>query len=284
MVLTTFRQDTRRAAGALLDSPRFELVPLRGAVESARALPAGATVTVTSSPTRGIEPTLALVEELAALGFDTVPHLAARQLRDDAELSVVMARLETAGVRDVFVVGGDATEPAGAFPHGLALLEAMDRLGHRFKRVGVPAYPEGHHLIPGDALWADLKAKQRFATYAVTQLCFDANVICRFAAEADRRIGLPVVVGVAGAVDVARLLRISMKVGVGDSLRVVRGNAAVAMRLLRPVGYRPDGLVRKLAARVRAGECRIAGLHIYTFNQVGPTIGWLRSARRRSAA
>ena len=285
MALTTFRQDTRRAAGALLDRPRFELVPVHGAIEHARALPDGATVTVTSSPAKGSEPTLTLTEELAGLGYDAVPHLAARQLRDDAELAAVIQRLEAAGVRDVFVVGGDATEPAGTFPDGLSLLKAMDRLGHPFTRIGVPAYPEGHHLIPADVLWEDLEAKQRFATYTVTQLCFDADAICRFAAAAATRgIALPVVVGVPGAVDAARLLRISLKVGVGDSLRFVRGNASVARRLLRPAGFRPDGLVRKLAARKRAGECHIAGLHIYTFNQVGPTLGWLRNARRRSAA
>lgn len=285
MAFTTFRQETRRAVGVLLDRPRFELVPLHGAVESARALPDGATVTVTSSPARGAEPTLALVEDLAARGYDAVPHLSARQLRDDNELSAVITRLDAAGIRDVFVVGGDATEPAGAFPHGLALLQAMDRLGHPFHRIGVPAYPEGHHVIPSDALWADLEAKQQFATYSVTQLCFDADAICRFAVDATARgIGLPIVVGMPGAVDFARLMRISLKVGVGDSLRFVRGNASVVRRLLRPGGYRPDALVRKLASRIRADQCRIAGLHLYTFNQVTPTIRWLRKARRRSAA
>ncbi|MFW6091736.1 MAG: methylenetetrahydrofolate reductase, partial [Actinomycetota bacterium] len=123
--------------------------------------------------------------------------------------------------------------------------------------------------------------KQRYADYAVTQLCFDADAICRFAAEAGRRgIDLPLVAGVPGAVDTARLLRIGLKVGVGDSLKFVRRNASVARQLLQPRGYRPDGLVRKLAARVRDGRCSVEGLHIYTFNQIGATVGWLQEARR----
>ncbi len=285
MVLTGSRKPTRRATEALLETPRFELVPVHGAIDQARYLPPGATVTVTSSPGRGSEPTISLVEALAEEGFHAVPHLAARQLRDDAELSSILKRLDGAAVRDVFVVGGDASEPAGDFPDGRSLLKAMDRLGHGFEQVGVPSYPEGHHAIGDDELWADLAAKRDFATYTVTQLCFDADAICRFAAAAAfRGLDLPIVVGVPGAVDAAKLLRISLKVGVGESLKFVRGNAAVARRLLRPVGYRPDGLVRKLAARSRDDRCPITSLHIYTFNQVSQTVGWLHEARRRAAA
>jgi methylenetetrahydrofolate reductase (NADPH) len=280
-----FRQNSRRAAGALLDRPRFELVPLQGALDQARVIPHGATVTVTSSPRKGLEATVALAERLAELGYRAVPHLAARQLTGDHELATIVERLDRAGILDVFVVGGDAPEPAGAYADGLALLEAMDRLGHGFDEVGIPSYPEGHHLIDDDILWKALEAKQSYATYTVTQLCFDADTICRFAATAAAHgVHLPVVVGIPGAVDVTRLLRVGLKVGVGDSLRFLRGNASAARRLLRPVGYRPDGLVRKLAARVNDGQCRIAGLHIYTFNQVGQTVGWLHRAHRKTAA
>lgn len=272
----------------ILDAPRFELVPLPGALSEARVLPRGSTVTVTASPARGLDATISLAETLAERGYHAVPHLAARQIRDEAELVMIAKRLQYAGVSEVFVVGGDTAEPAGGFPDGLALLRALDRLTVRFPRVGVPAYPEGHPAIPRDVLWANLAAKQHYAHYAVTQLCFDADAICRFAAEAARRgIELPLVVGVPGAVDTGRLLRISLKVGVGDSLKFVRRNASVARQLLHPRGYRPDGLVRKLAARMRDGRCPVEGLHFYTFNQIGATVGWLhdtRRNRRREAA
>jgi methylenetetrahydrofolate reductase (NADPH) len=306
MVVTGPRTATRRwrarggdrAVAALLDTPRYEIVPLHGAIEQAHALPDGAIVTVTSSPTRGAEATIALAEELAGRGFHAVPHLAARQVRDEAELAAICRRLERVGITDVFVVGGDAVEPAGEFPDGLTLLQAIDRLGYRFANVGIPGYPEGHHAIDDETLWAALKAKRPYATYLVTQMCFDPDTICRFvAAAADRGVDLPVYVGVPGAVDVGKLLRISLKIGVGESLRFVRGNAAVARRLFRPRlargespgvwTYRPDGLVRKLAARTRddTGEvrCPIAGLHLYTFNQVGATVGWVHQAVRAHA-
>jgi methylenetetrahydrofolate reductase (NADPH) len=277
--------DTPRAAVAtLLAHPRFEVAPLAGVLEAVAHLPAGATVPVTASPSRGVAPTVALAADLAARGFAAVPHLAARSLRDRGELAEHLDRLDDAGVREVFVVGGDAREPAGAFPDGLALLRAMEDLGRRPARVGVPSYPDGHHRIGGDALWADLAAKQAHADLTVTQLCFDADLVAAFVGEARRRgIALPVVAGVPGVVDTARLLRISVRIGVADSVRFARSHRATAGSLLRPGRHRPDELVAGLAAHVAAGDADLEQVHLYTFNQIEPTVRWLSQARRTAA-
>lgn len=283
------RDPMREVMAALLAQPRFEIMPLRGGLQQAAELPAGATVTVTASPSRGTAATIELAEKLAAQGFGVVPHLAARQVRDNAELSEVLGRLDRAGIRDLFVVGGDAGEPAGKFADGLSLLRVMAEIGHRLTRIGVPSYPEGHHAIDDNTLWSALRAKQRYAGYTVTQLCFDADVVCSFAAAARHHgITLPIVAGVPGVVDAGTLLRVSVRIGIGDSVRFVRGHRFPAVRsagnLLRPGGYRPGALVRKLGMHVRDGRCDLAGLHIYTFNQVGPTVRWLHNAHRRAAA
>ncbi|PVZ14483.1 methylenetetrahydrofolate reductase [Actinomycetospora cinnamomea] len=274
---------TRRALAALLARPRFEVAPVGGVLDAVPDLPAGATVPVTASPTRGVAGTVAVAEGLAARGFDAVPHLAARSLRDRGELAEHLDRLAAAGVRDVFVVGGDAREPAGTFPDGLALLRAIEDLG-RPPRVGVPSYPDGHHRIASDVLWADLAAKQAHADYTVTQLCFDADLVAAFVGEARRRgIALPVVAGVPGAVDTARLLRISVRIGVADAARFARSHRAVAGSLLRPGRHRPDALVGALAGHVAAGDGDLEQLHLYTFNQIEPTVRWLSQARRAAA-
>ncbi|MGH3907922.1 MAG: hypothetical protein ACRDTE_27650, partial [Pseudonocardiaceae bacterium] len=48
-------------------------------------------------------------------------------------------RLDRAGIRDLFVVGGDVGEPAGTFADGLSLLQAMAEIGHRLTRSNLPA-------------------------------------------------------------------------------------------------------------------------------------------------
>lgn len=267
----------------LLARPRYEILPLPRVLAETVELPAGSVVTVTASPRQGLEATVATTERLAAQGMRAVPHLAARQVRDVAELTGVLDRLDAAGVDEVFVVGGDG-EPVGVFRDGLMLLRAMAGLGRLPSRVGIPAYPEGHWAVEPRALWSALRDKQDFADYLVTQLCFDADAIVRFAAEASRRgIGLPIVAGVPGVVDRRKLLQISMRVGVGESIRFVRGNRSLAGRLLRPGGYRPEPLVRRLAARTTDGRLTLAGLHLYTFNHVSATARWVHETYRRAA-
>lgn len=54
-----------------------------------------------------------------------MPHLSARLVRDRDHLDEVLARLHDAGVRELFVPAGDATDAAGDFNSAADLLAAM---------------------------------------------------------------------------------------------------------------------------------------------------------------
>ena len=47
-------------------------------------------------------------------------------------------------------------------------------------------------------------------------------------------------------------------------------------RLLRPGGYRPDGLLEGLVPRIADPLADIRAIHLYTFNQVESTEAWRR--------
>ena len=147
------RLATARAPGAR-PRPRRADVRARPAQERASSTPTtcrrGATVSVTASPAKGIEATVALCEALQARGFRAVPHLSARMVRDRAHLRDLIAWLEGAGVDRAFVVGGDAKEP-GDYPDGLSLLREMAEIGHPLAEIGIPCYPQGHAFIAGRA-------------------------------------------------------------------------------------------------------------------------------------
>jgi methylenetetrahydrofolate reductase (NADPH) len=254
---------------------RFELLPIRGMQEAAAALPEGAVVTVTCSPRHGLERTLEASEWLARAGFRVVPHFAARLVRDRTHLERLLAHLAALGIEDAFVVGGDAERPAGDFPHGLSLLEAMAELSTRPERVGVPAYPEGHHQIEAASLQRDLEAKAALADYAVTQLCFEAGPLLAWR-ERQRRLGLglPVYAGIPGVMERKRLLTIALRLGLGPSVRALRRQGGWMTRLLGPAVYRPDRLVQGLWPSLGAASTGFIGLHVYTFNQFIPTRAW----------
>ena len=259
----------------LLERPLFELIPLRDALQRAGSLPAGAATTVTASPTHGIESTIELCEGLIARGHPATPHLAAHMIRDHAHLGELLDRCASAGIRDVFIIGGDAKD-RGEIHDGVALLRMMEELGHRFDAVGVAGYPEGHPSIPEEVLLSSLKEKQRHATYLTTQMSFDANAISSWI-EGIRSAGvtLPVHLGLPGVVDVRRLLRVAARIGVGGSLRYLRKNRQL-LRLVFGRSFSPDRLLRALGPTLADPEADVHALHLFTFNQVEPSVAWQR--------
>ena len=265
----------RAALAGVLVNPAWEVLPIKSTDGQIASLPAGAEVSVTASPTKPIEGTVELAARLQAAGFHAIPHLSARMIRDAAHLDALMTRIEDAGIVEIFVVGGDATE-AGEFADGLALLRALAERGHQLRHVGIPCYPDGHAFIPDDRLLKALAAKAPMATYMTTQLCFDAATIDGWlrARRADG-LTLPVVLGVPGAVEPHRLVTIGARIGVRDTRRFVLKNLGLVGRLLRSGGfYRPDQLLADLAPTIADPTLDVQGLHLYTFNQVDATEAW----------
>lgn len=204
-----------------------------------------------------------------------MPHVAARPVADRGRLEEIVRRLGDLDVREIFVIGGDARKPAGPFSSAFELLCAMADLGHNFEHIGIGGYPEGHPVIDDNTLRQALLDKRPFATYIVSQMCFDPGAIVEWVADIRQRgIELPIYVGLPGVVERKKLLQISLKIGVGDSARFLTKYTNLLARLLRPGSYSPDELVEKLAPYVGDRDYNIAGFHIYTFNQVGSTEKW----------
>lgn len=264
--------------GELLVRSRLEILPLEGIEEQVvEHVEEGTTLTVTASPTKGLEPTLELTARLASQGYRVVPHLSARLVVDVAHLSEIVARLQELQVDDVFVVAGDAAEPAGRFTGALQLLEGISALGRPFAQVGITGYPESHPLIDDETTIRAMFEKAEHATYIASQVCFDPAVTAAWIENVwARGTRLPIHVGIPGAVSRAKLLRVSSRIGIGDSLRFLRKNGAFVSRFLRG-GFDPGPLVDGLEEVIAAPEPKVAGFHIFTFNDVAESERWRRA-------
>jgi methylenetetrahydrofolate reductase (NADPH) len=189
------------------------------------------------------------------------------------------------GAHDVFVIAGDAREPAGQFPDSVALLEAMMQAGHAFRDVGVSGYPESHSFIDDDMTIQAMWDKRRIATYIVSNLCFDPRVVKKWIGRVRRRrVELPIHIGMAGVADPAKLLRISTRIGVIDSARFLKGHSNWFLRMLQPGGYDPARFVNALLPDLAAPDRKVAGLHVFTFNEIEPTERWRQEMLARAAA
>lgn len=273
------------ALARLLASPTFELLPLRSMAAQIEALPPRARVSVTASPAKGMEVTVDLAGDLVTRGFQAIPHVAARMIRDRAHLADLLARIAAEGIQDIFVVGGDAMTP-GEYPDGIALLRAIHEVGPVPAGIGVPAYPDGHPSISDAQLLEALRAKLPYVGWVTTQLCFDPAKIDAWV-RARRAAGMVarVLLGIPGVTEPHRLLSISAKIGVRDTRRFLAKNLGLITRVARSGGfYRPDGLLRSLAPLAADPAMGIDGIHLYTFNQVRATEAWRRETLERYRA
>ncbi len=263
------------ALARLLDGARYEVMPTPSVLESvARHVPRSVPVTVTAAPGKGLEATLAVATDLAGAGYRVVPHLAARMVSGRSELAEIVARLGAAGVTDVFVPGGDADPPVGDYTAALDLLRDLAEIEHPFTQVGITGYPESHPTIADDVTIQSMWDKRRYATHIVSNMTFDDEHVGTWCERVRRRgVTLPLLVGVPGPVERAKLLGMAGKIGVGESLRFLRKQRSVFARIAAP-GFSTDRFVHRVAALAANPALGIEGLHVFTFNQVEVIEGW----------
>jgi methylenetetrahydrofolate reductase (NADPH) len=269
---------SRQVLAGLVGNIGYEVMPFKGTEDKVlEHVPTTVPLTVTATGGKGIEVTTDLVVRLRAHGYSVAPHLPARLFRDEAELSDVVDQLREADVRRVFIIAGDAPQPAGQFPDAYALLKSLDSMGHHFEDIGIGGYPEGHASIGDQALELALSQKAPLATRILTQICFDARTTTAWAAGIKQRgVDLPIDVGMPGPVSRQKLVRVSAGLGLGQSARFLQKQQNMLWRFFMPGGYRPDKLIRGLAASVPKADTRIRGFHIFTFNDLAETEAWRR--------
>ena len=269
------RQTKNEAIQRLLEHARYEVLPT--ATTEAKVLasvPKDVAVTVTASASKGLEATLSLAETLARAGYMVVPHLAARMIHDFSEVEEIRARLGEAGITAVFVPGGDA-DPVGVYPDSFSLLEDLHRLEKPFTHVGIAGYPESHPKIHDDLTVQAMWDKRRHATHIVSNLTFDAGAVKTWVDRMRARgITQPVLLGLPGPIDRAKLLTMATKIGVGESTRFLSKNAGFFAKLAAPGGWTGQKFLEEVATTAMKPESLIEGLHVFTFNQIAATETW----------
>ena len=273
----------------MVERAYMEIIPTGTILERVVHLPRHSYVAITCSPVHGIEPTLQLTAELRALPeahrLKLIPHIAARMVRDRGHLREVLARLDELQVESVFVPGGDAPKPLGTYDCSLDLLRDMAEIGHRIEDVGVAAHPEGHPLVAPGELTRLLLEKQRYATYLVTQMCFDPEVLVDFLRRMrDAGVRLPAWIGLPGVAELSKLIALSLRIGVGQSVRILQKQKGLLRKLVSATPYQPDELLAGIRAHLGEPDLDIPGFHLFSFNSIEKTEQWRLQVLRRLTA
>ena len=129
--------------------------------------------------------------------------------------------------------------------------------------------------ISDQELLEQLLAKQEFANYIVTQMCFDADRTAAWLAGIRAAgVHLNAWLGMPGAADRAALIKTSLRIGVGDSVRYLKRQGKRAAQLMAASEHLPDDLQLALAAVIADPDLRVSGQHVFCFNQVERAERW----------
>ncbi len=229
------------------------------------------------------------VRQLKAAGFDPVPHVPARFVRDESDLRQRIKALAEAGADTMLVLGGGAPEPIGQYDAAIQLLETGVFQANGVKRIGLAGHPEGNPditKIHGEAvLLQALQQKQAYLKahgiegFIATQFLFEAEPVAEWAKTLRAAgIDLPIHVGVPGPATIKTLVKYAAMCGVGNSARFIRKQALNITKLLSV--NTPDDFVAGLAElHYGRPELGIAGPHLYPFGGFDKLFDWLASAR-----
>ncbi len=101
----------------------------------------------------------------------------------------------------------------------------------------------------------------------VSQICFDPDALLAWLHRTrGAGIGLPLYAGVPGPIDRRRLLEISLRVGVGASVRTLRRQRGMR-RLMRGAESVTAPLLAALDPLI-GGPDGVRGYHVFTFNDL----------------
>jgi methylenetetrahydrofolate reductase (NADPH) len=236
------------------------LVPLPSAVQE---------VSITYLPGADDQDIISQSQRVQALGYQPIPHIPARSMRDRAHLESFLTRLrDTVDLKKVLVIGG-SRDAIGDYTSTLQLLETGLFEG---LQVGIAGHPEGMPQLCDDDCDAVLYAKNQFARATGQQLFIVTQWVMRPQAVLDwlDRIQsfntLPIYLGIPGPASVQTLMKFAGICGVRASLTGLKHQSGKLGQLL--MAQTPDAIVDAL-------HHRVDHFHLYTFGGVKQTAAWI---------
>jgi len=284
MCYTSCVTQSRYTPAELLDDFSLEMTgkDVPGLIDASSFIPKGTRVNVTFLGNEDLGMRLRAAKEAFDRGFIPVPHISARRLETEQQLTEFLGALNAQGTSEhLFSVGGDPEAPAGPFGSSLELIESGLLPEYGAKDISIAGYPEGHPGIREDLLWDALRNKHRSLTAQgltgtiLTQFGFDVDPVVEWIERVRAMdIDYEIRVGVPGPAGIKRLLSFAARFGVASSAGIAKKYGLSLTNLMSTAG--PDRFISTLAQRLESEAHGVVKVHFYTFGGLAATAKWIR--------
>lgn len=272
----------------LLDDISIELLPehVAGFNPSAALLPLGSYVFITHIAGKPLELQREAANAIKRMGYEPVPHLAARNFRTVEDYAAHLTELTKCGVDSVLMIGGNPGPERTALECAADLLKQpfVRQLGLR--RVFFGGHPEGHPNIPAQSLKSAMIEKVSVARalgikpHIVTQFAFDGVAMSRWASGLrSDGIDCPIRLGLAGVTSLTKLVKFSMLCGVGASLSALTRQGGSILKAVREQD--PGDVLKALEVGIAAHRLEGASIHFFPFGGWEKTLDWVGRERKQ---
>lgn len=227
-------------------------------------------------------------KKLHKKGFLPVAHLAARNLKDEADLEQHLKMLKDAvPTTEILLLGGSNNPPAGKFFSTMDLLQTGLLTQYGFQKIGVAGHPEQHSQVVEKKLLQALIEKQEFASknkmeiYIMTQFCFAVDPVVEWLKKLRAcNIKMPIYLGVVGIVGVISLIKYAIYCGVGNSLQVIKDKYKNMMQLAKK--YHNEDFFLPLLEVLQMDYPEVKGLHVFSFGTGEKTIDYFQQWKTKT--
>ena len=238
-------------------------------------------VYITFLPDEKSENVVETAKKLKLEGYDVIPHLPARTVKNNKVLEKYIGELaEEAGCSKILIIGGGGNQ-AGKISSTMDVLKTDLLSKFNFKSVGVAGHPEGSPDISKNALDLAIIEKNKFSLnvdfkmYLATQFFFEAKSLIEWEKHLNTiNNKLDIHAGIPGPASIKTLINYARSCGIGNSLRFLTKQAFNLTKLATL--NTPDKLIYDLANYVETNKStNLKNIHFYAFGGMKKTSEWL---------
>ncbi len=243
-------------------------------------------VYITYLPDENSQNIITVAKKLKLEGYEVVPHLPARTIKNNSELEKYIANLsEVSGCNKILIIGGGGSQK-GDISSSIDVLKTDLLSKYNFIEVGVAGHPEGSPDINDKEIEKAIIEKNKIALkvdykmYLATQFFFEATSLIEWEINL-KNIGnkLDIHAGIPGPASLKTLISYAKSCGIGNSIRFLSKQAFNITKLASP--KTPDKLIYDLAEyKINNNETNLKKLHFYPFGGIKKTTDWLNKLKK----